>query len=303
MDFAFTEEQVLLRDTARLMLANECPPSLVRAHIDDPSVADGLWTHLRDFAALGVGPCTDLAIFCEELGYVAAPGVFFATVALFIPFTFALGTGEAAAAIDGLETGTVALAGTNGEWVANADPVKAFVPEADRVDWIVVVDGGPEPRLGVFPQDAFEILPVQTVDFSRRLFEVRAREDTSAGGSWHSISPEDIRKHLERATVALAAEMVGTARRMTDMSVAYAKERYQFGVPIGSFQAIQHKLADVSLAVERAQSAVQYAAMAIDAGDPDRHRAVHTAKAAAGVAATTAARESEQHWKGSDAKI
>ena len=75
---------------------------------------------------------------------------------------------------------------------------------------------------------------------------------------------------MARATVALAAEMVGTARRLFTMSLAYAKDRLQFGVPIGSFQAIQHKLADMSLDVERAWSAVYYAAMTVDADDADR---------------------------------
>ena len=79
--------------------------------------------------------------------------------------------------------------------------------------------------------------------------------------------------------------MVGTARRIFDMALAYAKERKQFDVPIGSFQAIQHKLADMSLALERATAAVHYAAMTIDGDDPERGRACHVAKAAAGEAA------------------
>ena len=79
--------------------------------------------------------------------------------------------------------------------------------------------------------------------------------------------------------------MVGTARRIFDMALAYAKEREQFDVPIGSFQAIQHKLADMSLALERATAAVHYAAMTVDADDPDRAKACHVAKAAAGEAA------------------
>jgi alkylation response protein AidB-like acyl-CoA dehydrogenase len=288
MDFALTEEQELLRDTARGLLANECPTSLVRAHIDNPSVADGLWAHLRDFAALGDGPCTDLAIFCEELGYAAAPGVFFPTVAQLAPLLGAIGHSLLDEVLAGSAAGTLALAGASGEWVVNGDGVKTFVAEADRVDWVAVVGTGPEVRL--VAQDAVSVRRVQTVDFSRRLFEV----ELTGTGETHAIDPGAVDAVLARATVALAAELVGTARRVTDMSVAYAKERYQFGVPIGSFQAIQHKLADVSLAVQRAQSAVQYAAMALDAEDPDRHRAVHTAKAAAGGAATTAAKESVQ---------
>jgi alkylation response protein AidB-like acyl-CoA dehydrogenase len=123
------------------------------------------------------------------------------------------------------------------------------------------------------------------------MFEV----DVSSGsGPAQSVDPEAFETVLERATVALAAEMVGTARRLFDMALAYAKERVQFDVPIGSFQAIQHKLAEVALDLERATSAVYYAAMAIDAKDADRHRATHVAKAAAGTAATRAAKDGIQ---------
>jgi alkylation response protein AidB-like acyl-CoA dehydrogenase len=275
VNFALTEDQELLRDTARTLLANECPPAVVRAHIDDPTAADPLWEHLLDYTELGTGPCTDLIVFCEELGYVAAPGPFFATAALFAPLGLH----------DGI--GTVALAGANGEWVVNADPVKTFVPEADRVEWIAIVERGPQIRL-VAAAEA-DIRLVNTIDASRRFFEVSAE-----GGEVHGIDQTRLESVVERATVALAAEMVGTARRLFDMTLAYVKERRQFGVPIGSFQALQHKLADMSLAVERAQSATQYAAMALDADDPDRHRAVHVAKAAAGAAATRAAKDGVQ---------
>ena len=78
--------------------------------------------------------------------------------------------------------------------------------------------------------------------------------------------------------------MVGTARRIFTMALEYAKERKQFDVPIGSFQAIQHKLAEMSLALERATAAVHFAAMCLDADDANRTRACHVAKAAAGEA-------------------
>ena len=132
---------------------------------------------------------------------------------------------------------------------------------------------------------------MHTEDPSRRLFEVDTRSVTTAA----QALPDDVLDGvMERATIALAADMVGTARHLFDAALAYAKERYQFDVPIGSFQAIQHKLAEASLAVERAESAVQYAAMTVDATDPSRHRAAHVAKAAAGTAATRAAKDSIQ---------
>jgi hypothetical protein len=270
------------------LLVRECPPALVRAHIDDPAVADPLWEHLRAYAALGGGPLTDLHLFLEETGYVAAPGPFFPTAALFAPLLRAIGHDLVPAVFDGDVTGTVALAGNDGVWTPNDDAMKTFVAEADRVDWVAVVTGEPAIALVASPP----VRPVPTIDPSRRLFEV----DTSAIGAGGSIAVDaDVVDALvERATVALAAEMVGTARRLFDMTLAYAKERVQFDAPIGSFQAIQHKLAELALELERATSAVQYAAMAIDADDAERHRATHVAKAAAGSAATRAAKDGIQ---------
>jgi alkylation response protein AidB-like acyl-CoA dehydrogenase len=289
VDFSLTDEQQLLRDTARTLLEKECPTSLVRAHIDDPHAADPLWEHLRDFTALGAGPCSDLCLFTEETGYVAAPGPFFAAAALFTPLLAAIDHELLPDVLTGEVTGTVALAGTDGTWRANAEPVKTFVPEVERVDWIAVVGAGPEVRL--IPAADLPTRRTMMVDFSRRLFEV---DTTTATGSTTPIDRPTLDAVVQRATVALAAEMVGTSRRLFDMALAYAKERYQFDVPIGSFQAIQHRLADCSLAVERATAAAQYAAMAIDADDPERHRAAHVAKAAAGNAAMKAAKDSIQ---------
>ncbi|MCZ7525445.1 MAG: acyl-CoA dehydrogenase family protein [Acidimicrobiia bacterium] len=290
MDFSLTEEQELLRDTARALLARECPTSLVRRHIEDPAVADPLSDRLRDLQALGAGDLTDLCLVLEETGAVAAPGTFFPTVGLLAPLLAATADEQVLPAVlAGEATGTVALAGADGTWVPNPDPAKTFVPEADRVDWVAVVSPGP-----TLTMSAARELPVRrvaTVDPSRRLFEVDVSATT---GPTVPLDPESLQGALEWAWIALAAEMVGTAGRMLEMAVRYARERIQFDVPIGSFQAVQHKLADVSLAVERARAAVHYAAMTFDDDDPDRHRAAHVAKAAAGNAARRAARDGIQ---------
>lgn len=271
MDFAMTDEQVMLRDTARALLTKHCPMSLVRAHIDEPAAADPLWEHLREWLVLGDGPLVDLCLFLEECGAVLAPGPFFATVVArsLVPFE------EDA-------TATVALAGADGQWMVNDESTKTFVLEADRVDHVLAVSPA-----GVAVVAPTSVRPVGSVDWSRRIFEV----DVPSGGPSTSADLDD---WLERATVALAAELVGTARWLLHTTIEYAKQRVQFDVPIGSFQAIQHKLADMSLAVERAVSATYYAAMAIDADDPDRHRAAHVAKAAAGRAATRCAKDGIQ---------
>jgi hypothetical protein len=262
VDFTLTGEQQLLRETAHKVLDRECPPSLVRAHIDDPSVFERLWSHLREYTALGAGPTTDVCLFLEQTGYVAAPGPFLATAALYTPLTG-----------DDVRTGTVALLD---------DGVNPFVLEADRVDRIAMIT--PDGALAVVDtatvRERLRFVP--TVDFSRRLFRLDA-----AGLDAHvtPMDPATVRAWRDRAHVSIAAEMVGTTRRIFDMALQYAKERHQFDVPIGSFQAIQHKLADMSLALERAAAAVQYAAMTVDAADHERTKACHVAKAAAGEAA------------------
>jgi alkylation response protein AidB-like acyl-CoA dehydrogenase len=296
MDFSLSDDQQLLRDTARNLFAKECPTTLLRAHIDDSAAADPLWAHLRDFAALGAGPCADLCLFLEESGYVAAPGPFFPTVALAAPILTATGDEHLDAILAGEATATVALAGADGIWRANIEPVKTFVAEADRAEWIVVVDRPAQegdPTVRVVPASDATLRPVLTADFSRRVFEVEVPAATGV-----PLDADALDAALERATVALASEVVGTARRLFDMALAYAKERVQFDVPIGSFQAIQHKLADTSLAVERATAAVQYASMTIDADDSERHRAAHVAKAAAGTAATKAGKDAQQVFGG-----
>src|SRR3954463_8763004 len=134
MDFTLTDEQVLLRDTARALLPQECPPSLVRARVEVPPAADPLWRHLREWVVLGEGPLVDHCLFLEECGAVAAPGPYFASSALFLPLARLLGEDS------GDVTGTVAWAGVDGLWTLD-DPgsaTRAFVLEADRVDRIAI---------------------------------------------------------------------------------------------------------------------------------------------------------------------
>src|SRR5437763_283486 len=261
MDFTLRDDQQLLRDTARGLLEKECPPSLVRAYQDDPSAAEGLWKHLQGWLELGQGPLVDLCLFLEEMGAVVAPGPFFATTVLWS------GLGQ-----DGV--GTV--------WFAD-DPTMPYVSNADAVDDVAVVRGN---GVGVMDASKLGRQAVDTIDWTRRLFTV--------GGGWFGRDSVDVQALHERAWVALAAEMLGTARWLLRHTIAYATARHQFDRPIGSFQAIQHKIADMALAYEQAWSAVYYAAMAVDAGDPERHRAAHVAKIMAGAAATRCAKDGIQ---------
>lgn len=273
MDFTMSDEQVMLRDTARGLLAKHCPISLVRAHIDDPTAADPLWEHLGEWLVLGDGPLVELCVFLEECGAVLLPGPF-------VPSVLARGL----VPLDESATASVALAGVDGQWTINDERTKTFVLEADRVDNVIAVSTS-----GVAVVEPASVRQVGSVDWSRRTFEV----ELPSGDAANEVAA-DVDAWLQRATVAIAAELVGTARWLLNATLEYAKQRVQFDVPIGSFQAIQHKLANMSLAVERSVSAVYYAAMAVDADDPDRHRAAHVAKAAAGRAATLCAKDGIQ---------
>jgi alkylation response protein AidB-like acyl-CoA dehydrogenase len=305
MDFTLTEDEQLLKETARRLLTAECPPSLVRAHIDDREVAGGLWDHLAGWTELGAGPMTDLCLFLEETGAALAPGPFFATTVLWYPLATAIGADPSA-------VGTVAMAGANGSWQVNQDPVKTFVLDADRTEQVAFVLAGPS--VAVADTSSVSLRPVETVDSSRRMFEARVPD----GIVGEPVDPSVIEEMLERAWVGLSAELMGTARWLLDTTIAYARARVQFDRPIGSFQAIQHKLADVALGVERAWAATYYAAMAMDAADavsgggvgggagggagggpgalPDseRRRAAHVAKASAAAAAHRAAKDAVQ---------
>jgi alkylation response protein AidB-like acyl-CoA dehydrogenase len=287
MDFSFTEDQQLLRESMRALLAAECTPSLLRAHMEDVHAIDALWSHVREYSPLGTGPMVDLCVVMEELGYVAASLPFFTSAVLAGPVLRAADSAAADAVVAGELSATLAVAGADGVWRANAEPTKTFVQHADNVDTVVVVDADG----GVALLDHPPVRRVVTLDTTNPVFDVDTSRDGTAAGV---ISRSALEGVLERATVALAAEMVGTARRLLEMSLTYAKERTQFDVPIGSFQAIQHKLADMSLDVERAWGAVYYAAMTVDADDDDRHRAAHVAKAAAGEAAKRNAKDGIQ---------
>lgn len=287
MNFSLTDDQELLRDSARHLLAAECPTALLRAHAEDLTATDDLWHRLDDFVPLGIGPLVDLCVFMEALGTVAAPVPFLATACLYAPLLEAVGEHDLDAVLDGHATGTVALAGADGVWHPNAETRKTFVPDADRVDLVAAVGATGAVTLLAAPP----VRRIETLDTTRPLYDVETGVPGTPAGTISRSALDDV---MLRATVALAAEMVGTARRLFDTTLAYAKARIQFDVPIGSFQAVQHKLADMSLDVERAWSAVYYAAMAADASDPDRHRAMHVAKAAAGQAARRAAKDGIQ---------
>jgi len=273
MDFTLDPDQELLRDTARALVREHCPSSLVRAYVDDPTVADPLSARLVEFAGLAAGPAVDLCVFLEELGAALVPGPFVPTAGLFAPVVAAMGDDDLLARVaGGAVTGTITV----------QSPFEMPAIEGDRVDMVAIVDDG---SIDIADRPTGRLL--EPFDLSRRLFQVDAHPPSGGGGG-------NAGGGLERATVALSADLMGATRWMLDTTLDYVKTREQFDRPIGSFQALQHRLADMSLLFERAWSSVYWAAMAIDADDDERHRAVHVAKSSASEAARHIALESVQ---------
>jgi alkylation response protein AidB-like acyl-CoA dehydrogenase len=280
VDFILSDEQRIIQQTARSLFSRECPPDLVRSAWDVPQVAQPLWeNHLREWLALADGSVVDMTLFMEEYGRALVPGVYFPSLL----------AAYAAGAVDEqlLGAATVAIAAANGYWIPNEESTKHFVPCAAQSKQVVVISGSSRaPRIAVVPTEAVGICEVEQLDRLRPQCCVEV-DGTDRG---RDISPGDWQQVVYRALVTAAAELVGVGRALLDGAVAYAKERQQFGRPIGSFQGLQWKLVDAALELERAAAAVSWAAMCVDAGASDTERAVHSAKLEAGSAARHCAR-------------
>jgi alkylation response protein AidB-like acyl-CoA dehydrogenase len=293
-DFTLSDEQEMLRDTARALFTKECPSSLVRAAFydvteDGPAAAAALHdTYLREWAALGDGSLVDLCLFLEEAGTAIAPGPTWVSTSFALPLLRAAGHPDADAVGSGELAATVAMAGSAGRWEPNDEPAKWFVPHVDTVDRVVFVHPGPT----IVVHDAAEVErhPIEALDRTRPLFRV----EVPGGGAATGITESQLEDGLRRATVALSAELVGVGRWLQEATVEYVKERVQFDRPVGSFQGLQWKLVDAALVQERATAAVYYAAMCVDAASPDARAAAHVAKAAAGTAARRWSRDGLQ---------
>jgi alkylation response protein AidB-like acyl-CoA dehydrogenase len=277
--FAFTDDQLAFRDAVRDLLAKESPPSLVRSAWDADGRVGDAWSALgemgvlavlarEDRGGLGLG-MLDLVLLLEESGFAALPEPIVEHAAVAVPIL-----SEPDGALDGSATITAAFGpGT-------------VMPYTDRADGFLVVDDG---AIRLAAREAVSIEPCESVDGTRRLGMV-----TPTGDAPVVADGEATGAALDRGALGTAAQLVGLARRMIEMTVEYAVERKQFGVPIGSFQAVKHRLADARLALEFARPLVYRAAWSLDAGDPDASVHVSMAKATASDAAALAGRQALQ---------
>ena len=318
MDFAFSEEQEMLRGSARDFLAKECSSKVVRKLMEAPDAYDpGLWKKIASlgWTALGipeqyggVGTFLDLVVVLEEAGRALLPGPFFATMGLAVPALIEAGTEPQkkevlTAIVQGSARATLALTEPSGRWDASAvtlaakpsgggwqlDGVKLFVPDAEAADYMIVAArtrGEGEDGISLFlvkgKPAGLKVTALKTLDLTRRWSEVRfdgvKLEGDSLMGPADKAWPK-LKRALEWATAALCAEMIGGTQKILETSTEYAKTRHQFGKPIGIYQAVSHKLADMLVLSESGRSATYYAAWTVDADAPDRSLAASMAKA------------------------
>jgi alkylation response protein AidB-like acyl-CoA dehydrogenase len=259
MNFDFSDDQQAIKRTAKELLADRFTAERVRELAEGERYADDVWGELCELGWAGIfldeeeggqGLGTvELMILCEELGYAMAPVPLLSNAAAGLVLQAAGSEEQRRRWLPGIasgeQRGTVGLV-SNGE--------AALVPDADSAAMIVLVDGEGGT---VVEAGAAEVEPVSTIDLTRRYARVRADGGDPLAG--------DPRPGLDRAAVALAAELVGVAQRALEMAVDYARERKQFGRPIGSYQAVSHRCAEMLLEVETARSCTYYAAWAADA--------------------------------------
>jgi alkylation response protein AidB-like acyl-CoA dehydrogenase len=277
--FEFDADQRLWQETVRDVVAKECPPSLVRAVVDEAADPMPLW---RTYAKLGwteltePGQAVELAIVLEELGRAVDPTPYLATMTHFAPLAPAFTRPD--------EVGAAVLSGVivsydgPGAWRLNG--TGRHVLDGDRAERIAVVTPA-----GVFVVLADDVAADRTPIFDPGLHVAEVHFPDVRVTREH-LSDVDPKRARHVALTGLALTTVGACRRILDLVLDHVKTRVQFGAPIGSFQAVKHKAADMYVAIERARALAYFAALTIAEDDPRRRLAASMAKAAAGEAQT-----------------
>ncbi len=318
MDLGLDEQQEMLKNFARDFLEKECPESLVREmEEDDQGYSPDLWKKMaeqgwmgltipEDQGGAGMSLC-ELVVLLEEFGRALVPGPFISTVVLGAVPIMEAGTDEQKAQyLPKIAAGevimTMALTEPSAKWTADGvtleakkdggdyvlNGTKLFVPDAHVTDYMVVVartGGKGEDGITLFIVDSksdgikFEQLKTIAADKqSEVIFEnvkvPAANILGSEGKGW-----ETVEKVSRVATVAACAYLVGLSQMDFDTTLNYAKERVQFGRPIGSFQAIQHKLADAIIDVDGSRFITYKAAWSLTEGEDDSDLMISMAKA------------------------
>lgn len=293
-EFDVTDEQRELRAALHRLAERQHDEATLRRLVDTTDGFDrALWARLgTELGALSLavpedlggagGTCVDQAVAAEELGAALVTGPLLGTVALAVPALVAAPAGDGrdallAALADGSRTAALVARLTTPYDGASSAGVTAdgdrltgtveHVPDAGAADVLVVAAAGPEgPVLAVVDPgaDGVRVERCGSFDVTRPVARVVLDGVTGTVLATGADADGALRHAFRTAGALLAAEQAGIARRLLDLTVAYAKERLQFGRPIGSFQAVKHRCADMLVAVEQARTAALHAAWAVD---------------------------------------
>jgi alkylation response protein AidB-like acyl-CoA dehydrogenase len=322
MNFDFSDDSRLLRDQARRFLAERCPSRLVRAALVAPvPEAEALWREMAGLGWLGATlpeahggaglGAEALCVLAEELGRTLAPVPFLSGICLAAEAIARAGSpAQQAAWLPRLAAGEARAAFALAEGAGEPGPgairaqfrkgriegEKYPVPDGMEAEIAVVAARGDDGVVLVLVDPrgpGVERAPIDTIDPSLPQARLRFRgapaEPLPGAAGWAAVAAL-----LDRAAVPAAFAAVGGASAALEAAVAYAKERHAFGRPIGSFQAIKHKLADVYIAVELARSNAWYACWALEREAAALPLAAATAKVSADAAFFQAAKETIQ---------
>jgi alkylation response protein AidB-like acyl-CoA dehydrogenase len=301
MNFDFTDDQRAIKRTANEFLAARYKPETIRELAEsERGFTDQQWHEIADLGwpgvivpeehgGLGLG-AVELVVIQEEMGYALAPSPLLSSICAAL-LLVAAGTDEQRrrwlpALASGEARGAVAVWDEQAGWApdqseaeATADALSAAkiaVPDAATAD-LLLVAGANGRHYAVEPGgDAVQVTPQNSLDTTRKLFRVEldgARVEPLAD------EPEQIARAYCMIVTAVAAENVGVAQRAMEMAVAYAGDRKQFDRPIGSYQAVAHRCAQMLLEVEGARSLSYWAAWALDHEPSTAARAASMAKA------------------------
>jgi alkylation response protein AidB-like acyl-CoA dehydrogenase len=256
VNFDFTDDQQAIKRTAKDLLADRFNMEKVRALAEAGEYDDSIWSELcelgwpgifidEEYGGQGLGT-VELIILMEELGYALAPLPLLSNAAAGLALAAGGSDEQKERWLPGIASGeargTVGLLGPDGS--------AALVPDADSAEVIILC--GHEGRTIVERSEA-QVDPVETMDPTRRYARVRAN------GAGEPLEGDHL-PGLSRACAAVAAEITGAAQHAMEMAVEYARERKQFDRPIGSYQAVSHRCAQMLLEVEGSRSASYYAA-------------------------------------------
>jgi alkylation response protein AidB-like acyl-CoA dehydrogenase len=274
----FDADQRLWQETVRDAVGKQCPPALVRGVAEDgldptpvwQAYVEHGWTEMNDPET-----AVELAIVLEELGHATDPTPFLATMSQFAPL--------AADRFDPQAAGTAVYSGVTAHregdgWVL--DGAAKHVLDGDRAEWLAVVTDA-----AVFIVSAGEVAGQVSRRRSAVFDPVLHVADLTFDGLQVPDTARvdvDVERAHHVALMGMAMTMVGACQRILDLVLDHVRSRHQFGVPIGSFQAVQHKAADMHVAVERARALTYYSALTIAEDDPRRRLAAAMAKAGAG---------------------